>query len=92
MHYTNGRSSAGVTVWDPYQLHLATLPVFERPSMIEFKISSFCNWGDCVEVGAASDGAVHLRDSKDVDRRTLIFTREEWVAFVKGVKAGEFDM
>ncbi len=59
--------------------------------MTEFKISSFCNYGDCVEVGAAPDGVVLVRDSKDVDRRMLSFTRDEWEAFVKGVKAGEFD-
>jgi Domain of unknown function (DUF397) len=57
----------------------------------EFKTSSFCNFGDCVEVGAAPDGRVLVRDSKDADRQTLAFTRDEWVAFVKGVKAGEFD-
>ena len=62
------------------------------PAVVEFRISSFCNWGECVEVGASPDGSVLVRDSKDDDRRTLAFTREEWVAFVKGVKAGEFDM
>lgn len=59
--------------------------------MVDFRVSSFCNWGECVEVGAASNGSVLVRDSKDADRRTLEFTRDEWVAFVKGVKAGEFD-
>jgi hypothetical protein len=59
--------------------------------VIQFKVSSFCNFGDCVEVGAAPDGGVLVRDSKDAEQRALVFTREEWVAFVKGVKAGEFD-
>jgi hypothetical protein len=58
---------------------------------MNFKISSFCNWGECVEVGTASDGSVLVRDSKDTDHQTLTFTRDEWLAFVKGVKAGEFD-
>lgn len=60
--------------------------------MIEYRTSSYCNFGDCVEVGAAPDGSVIVRDSKDDTRATsLVFTREEWTAFVKGVKAGEFD-
>jgi hypothetical protein len=59
--------------------------------LTEFKTSSFCNFGDCVEVGSAADGTVLVRDSKDAELRTLVFTHDEWMAFVKGVKAGEFD-
>lgn len=60
--------------------------------MIEYRISSFCNLGGCVEVGHSSDGSVVVRDSKDAARSTaLVFTSDEWVAFVRGVKAGEFD-
>jgi Domain of unknown function (DUF397) len=33
--------------------------------MIDFKCGSFCNFGDCVEVGAAPDGRVLVRDSND---------------------------
>lgn len=61
--------------------------------MIEYRISSFCNIGGCVEVGQSPDGSVVLRDSKDTERSvSLAFTNEEWAAFVKGVKAGEFDL
>ncbi len=60
--------------------------------MIEFKISTFCNFGGCVEVGQSPDGSVIVRDSKDAERAvSLAFTNEEWAAFVTGVKAGEFD-
>ncbi|MBW0113928.1 DUF397 domain-containing protein [Pseudonocardia abyssalis] len=60
--------------------------------MIEFRTSSFCNLGECVEVGQSPDGSVIVRDTKDADRsRTLTFTNDEWTAFVRGVKAGEFD-
>ena len=58
--------------------------------MTEFKISSFCNFGGCVEVGRTPDGAVLVRDTKDRALQ-LAFTDEEWVAFVAGVKNGEFD-
>jgi hypothetical protein len=59
-------------------------------------ISSFCSADkpQCVEVEAASDGNVHVTDSKQgrVDRPVLCFTPAEWDAFVEGVKAGEFDL
>jgi hypothetical protein len=71
---------------------LSTTCTERLPSVIQFKVSSFCNFGNCVEVGTAPDGSVVLRDSKDADRSvSLVFTGEEWNAFVKGVKAGEFD-
>jgi hypothetical protein len=59
--------------------------------LIEFRTSSFCNWGNCVEVGLAADGVVLVRDTKDRTQPALSFTDEEWAAFVAGVKAGEFD-
>lgn len=36
-------------------------------------------------------GVVAVRDSKDPGGPKLLFTREEWKAFVGGLKAGEFD-
>jgi hypothetical protein len=59
--------------------------------VIEFRISSFCSYGSCVEVGRTDDGAVLVRDTKDRMQQALSFTDEEWSAFVAGVKAGEFD-
>jgi hypothetical protein len=58
--------------------------------VIEYKVSSFCSFGNCVEVGRSPEGAVMVRDTKD-RAQELAFTDEEWVAFVAGVKAGEFD-
>jgi hypothetical protein len=49
------------------------------------------NGGACVEV--ADLGAhIAVRDSKNSDRPALFFTREEWAAFVGGVRGGEFDV
>ncbi|RAY15928.1 DUF397 domain-containing protein [Actinomadura craniellae] len=45
---------------------------------------------DCVEI--AITPVVGLRDSKDPDGPTLCFNRSEWIAFLKGAKAGEFDI
>jgi hypothetical protein len=36
------------------------------------------------------DGGAAVRDSKDPASPVLTFTAQEWVAFVRGVKAGEF--
>lgn len=60
--------------------------------MIDYRVSSFCSMGNCVEVGRTPDGGVAVRDRKDTDGAPLVFTPEEWTAFVAGVKAGEFDL
>lgn len=59
--------------------------------MTEYQISSHCSLGGCVEVGSRPDGSVSVRDGKNQHGATLEFTREEWTAFVAGVKNGEFD-
>ena len=48
--------------------------------------------GNCVEVATLPDGRIAIRDSKDPHGPALIFTKEEWDDFLKGVKAGEFDI
>jgi uncharacterized protein DUF397 len=56
----------------------------------EFRTSSFCSGGDCVEVGMRHGGVVAVRDTKDRSRE-LTFSPQEWAAFVAGVKRGAFD-
>jgi hypothetical protein len=57
-----------------------------------FRKSSFSTYlVACVEVGVR-DGLIRVRDSKDRDRGELTFNADEWDAFVRGVKAGEFDL
>lgn len=56
-----------------------------------FRKSSFCGSGGCVEVAPLAGGMVAVRDSKDLTVPQHLYTRTEWVAFVQGVKAGEFD-
>lgn len=46
---------------------------------------------NCLEVRPAS-GGVEVRDSKNPGGATLTFTRDEWLAFIAGAKAGEFDL
>ncbi|GAA5074745.1 hypothetical protein HNP84_007438 [Thermocatellispora tengchongensis] len=48
--------------------------------------------GACVEVAHLARGYVGVRDSKNQDGPVLIFTPQEWEAFVGGVRDGEFDI
>jgi hypothetical protein len=50
------------------------------------------NGGDCVEVADNLPDVVAVRDTKNRDGATLIFTHSEWSAFLGGVKDGEFDL
>lgn len=43
----------------------------------------------CVEI--AVETTILVRDSKDPDGPVLKYTAEEWRAFLKGAKDGEFD-
>ena len=45
----------------------------------------------CVEVAIRKD-VIGVRNSNDPDKKTVIFTPEEWDAFVAGVKNNEFDI
>ena len=45
----------------------------------------------CVEV-ATIDRVVGVRDSKDREGPVLVFTDEEWNAFLAGVQDGEFEL
>lgn len=58
---------------------------------VQYRTSSFCSVGGCVEVGRLPNGRVALRDGKEPERAPLIFTAQEWAAFVAGVRQGEFD-
>jgi hypothetical protein len=47
--------------------------------------------GDCVEVADNLVDIVAVRDSKDRDAGSLVFTPAQWTAFVSSAKAGDFD-
>jgi hypothetical protein len=50
------------------------------------------NGGACVEVARNLPGIVAVRDSKDREGPALVFTPEEWLAFLGGVRADEFSL
>jgi len=61
-------------------------------SAATWRKASFSNTqgGNCVEV-ADLEGGMAVRDSKDPEGPTLVFTLAEWAAFLAGAKHGEFD-
>ncbi|GAB3802833.1 DUF397 domain-containing protein [Micromonospora zhanjiangensis] len=67
----------------------------EISSPVAWHIStkSDSNGGSCVEAGPILDGSgrVAVRHSKAPDAAVIVYTREEWDAFVGGIKEGEFD-
>lgn len=53
--------------------------------------SSFSGGADCVEISSDND-EILVRDSKlGEDSPILRYTSDEWLAFIQGAKAGEFD-
>lgn len=64
-------------------------------AQIQWRTSSFSNGGDggstCVEVAALPDGQIAVRNGNHPDAGVVFFTCAEMYAWIKGVKAGEFD-
>ena len=46
--------------------------------------------GNCVEVARLGHQAVAMRNSRHPDGPALIFTPEEWDAFITGARGGDF--
>ncbi|KAA2260153.1 DUF397 domain-containing protein [Solihabitans fulvus] len=64
-------------------------------SGIAWHVSTFSDngGGNCVEAGPLDDGSgrVALRHSHFPDGSVIVYTREEWTAFLAGARDGEFD-
>ena len=79
-----------------------TRPAHPEGTDITMRDRKFTGWhkstlssgGDnCVEVGFGDDGTIGVRDTKQSGRGpVLVFTADEWHAFVGGVRGGEFDL
>lgn len=61
-------------------------------SDVVWRKSGFSGASGCVEVAALADDLIAVRDSKDPDGPILGFRRDEWNAFIEGVRDGEFDL
>ncbi len=46
--------------------------------------------GNCVEVAFLADGNIAMRNSRQPDGPSLVFTQAEWDAFLGGARDGEF--
>jgi hypothetical protein len=59
----------------------------------EWRTSTFSGGnGSCVEVASNLPGIIAVRDSKDRQGPALVFTPDEWNAFLAGVRAAEFHL
>lgn len=47
--------------------------------------------GNCVELATLTTGEIAIRNSRNPEGPTLIYTRDEMAAFLSGAKDGEFD-
>ena len=67
------------------------MPAAELAATWRKSVRSGPQGGNCVEVAHLSDGQVAMRNSRFPDGPALVFTPDEWDAFVGGAKDGEFD-
>jgi hypothetical protein len=59
---------------------------------LPWRKSSACDEGDgCVEVAVSSE-AVYMRNSRHRGGPVLEFLHQEWIAFLAGVRKGEFEL
>ena len=65
----------------------------ERPGSGSSWIKSSLSYanGNCVEVASLPGGEIGVRNSRNSGGPVLTFTRDEWHAFLGGVRNGEFD-
>ena len=56
-----------------------------------YKISSKCSSGACVGVAFLDEG-VSVKNTSNEKQSPVTFTREEWKAFIEGVKNQEFEV
>jgi hypothetical protein len=57
---------------------------------LQWRKSSRCDTASCVEVAVTGTG-IAMRDSKAPHQSHLELSRQDWKAFVAGLKLGEFD-
>ena len=60
------------------------------PGSLAWRVARDCDAGNCVRVAPRADMIV-IGDTKNPDGPVLSYSRAEWVAFVDGIRAGDFD-
>lgn len=71
--------------------HPNGVPAAELGPVVWRKSSVSNATGECVEFAVLDGGDVAVRNSRDPHGPALVYTPAEISAFVRGVKAGEFD-
>lgn len=59
--------------------------------MTNWKRSSYCEGGHCLEVKEAGENLLAIRNSGIWSDQHILARSDEWDAFIAGIKAGEFD-
>jgi hypothetical protein len=57
---------------------------------ITWKVARRCNSATCIRVASQND-QILIGDSKNPSGPVLSYTRDEWNAFVEGIRYGDFD-
>jgi hypothetical protein len=62
----------------------------ETAEVLPWRTATRSGGGNCVEV-APYNGMIAIRNSREPHGAILVYTPEEWAAFMDGAKKGEFD-
>jgi metallophosphoesterase superfamily enzyme len=57
---------------------------------LAWRVARNCNGGNCVRVASSRD-IILIGDSKHPEGPALSYSREEFAAFVRGIREGDFD-
>jgi hypothetical protein len=60
-------------------------------SNIQWFTALSCAGGNCIQIAETEDGNVLIGDTKNPTGPTLSYTHDEWTAFLRGAKNGDFD-
>ena len=89
---TTGRTSTGMGLGGNHMTRIYNgMPAGQLQGVIWQKSSRSNPSGNCVECAPLADGGVAVRNSRDPEGPTLIYTPAEIEAFILGVRDGDFD-
>lgn len=57
---------------------------------LSWRVALQCNGGSCIQV-AATGNKIVIGDSKSPGGPFLTYSQNEWIAFVEGVRRGDFN-
>ena len=60
------------------------------PGELAWRVARHCDAGSCIRV-APHQGMIVIGDTKNPYSPVLSYSHEEWSAFVKGIRQGDFD-